>query len=145
MDTLELRFPPSARYVRIAAQMASNLGAILCRAVSEPERDKEFNSILELVVSEACTNAVKHGSKSDDAADVIMKVIINDETMIIKIKDCNEPFDFTDVKEPDLENHPENGYGIFLMKNFMDEVSYSHEEGWNCITLVKHKPCRKKE
>ncbi len=140
MDTLELTFPPSTRYVRIAAQFAANLGALFCRNVKETETVEKFLSVLELVVSEACTNAVKHGAKSDSKKDVIIRVSLDEQSMVIKVKDFNEPFDFAAVKDPDLESHPENGYGIFLMRSFMDEVSYNHEDGWNCITMVKKKP-----
>jgi len=123
--------------------MAANLGKILCRDVEESARNPNFVAGLELVVSEACTNSVKHGSKTNKDAEVIMVVTVDDQTMTIKVKDCNKPFDFSAIREPDLEHHPENGYGIFLMREFMDEVNYVHENGWNCITLVKHKPCQK--
>jgi serine/threonine-protein kinase RsbW len=145
VDTLELTFPPSTRYVRVAAQFAANAGALFCRDVSEPETVKKFLSVLELVVSEACTNAVKHGSRSDVKKDVIIRISLDEEAMVIKVKDFNEPFDFTNIKDPDLDLHPESGYGIFLMRSFMDEVSYNHENGWNCITMVKKKPAEDKK
>ena len=143
MDTLELHFPVSAKYIRIAAQMAATLGNIICQDIEQSSRDTDFVAHLELVVSEACTNAIKHGSKTDSEEGVIMQVMLDDQAMTIKVKDANAPFDFTAIREPDLEHHPENGYGIFLMRNFMDEVHYAHENGWNCITLVKYKPCLK--
>jgi len=143
MDTLELRFPPSAKYIRIAAQMTATLGKILCQDIEQSSRDSDFVSHLELVVSEACTNAIKHGSKTDREAGIIMQVMLDERSMTIKVKDANTPFDFAAIREPDLEHHPEHGYGIFLMRNLMDEVHYAHEDGWNCITLVKYKPCLK--
>jgi serine/threonine-protein kinase RsbW len=145
VETLELSFPPSTKYVRIAAQFAANTGAIFCREVTEPETVKKFLSILELVVSEACTNAVKHGSKSDLAKDVIIRISLKQEAMVITVKDFGEPFDFFSVEDPDLESHPESGYGIFLMRSFMDGVSYEHVDGWNCITMVKKKPSGEKK
>ena len=143
MDTLELRFPPSAKYIKIAAQMAAALGNILCSDIEESSRDADFVPHVELVVSEACTNAVKHGSKIDTEADVIMEVTCDDQAMTIKVKDAGQTFDFAAISEPDLEQHPTHGYGIFLMRSLMDEVHYTHENGWNCITLVKYKPCLK--
>jgi serine/threonine-protein kinase RsbW len=139
VDTLELTFPSSSRYVRVAAQFAANTGTLFYREVTEPETVKKFLSVLELVVSEACTNAVKHGSKSDKKKDVIIQISLDEDAMVIKVKDFNEPFDFGNVRDPDLESHPESGYGIFLMRSFMDDVSYNHKDGWNCITMVKKK------
>ncbi len=139
MDTLELSFPASTRYVRIAAQFAAHTGALFCRDIAESEVVDKFLSVLELVVSEACTNAVQHSSVSGEKG-VIMQVSLDEEQIIIKVKDFNKPFDFDGIKEPDLNSHPENGYGIFLMRSFMDEMKYTHELGWNCITLVKKKP-----
>jgi serine/threonine-protein kinase RsbW len=140
MDTLELTFPPSTRYVRVAVQFAASTGSIFCRDITEPDAVKEFLSVLELVVSEACTNAVKHGSRKDSTKDVIIQIRFDEQVMVIKVKDFNEPFDFASIKDPDLENHPESGYGVFLMRSFMNEVRYTHEDGWNCITMVKKKP-----
>jgi len=145
MDILELTFPSSTRYVRVAAQFAANTGSLFCRDVTDAEAVKKFLSVLELVVSEACTNAVKHGAGPDGKKDIIIKICLDDEAMVIKVKNFNEPFDFGSVEAPHLESHPESGYGIFLMRSFMDEVSYDHQDGWNCITMIKRKPLEDKK
>jgi len=144
LDTLELRFPPSSRYVRVAAQMAANLGKVICRNIEESARDPNFIATLELVVSEVCTNAVKHGAQFRKDAEIVMLIMVDEQAMTITVKDCNKSFDFSAICEPDLENHPECGYGIFLMREFMDEVLYVRENGWNSITLVKYNPCYKR-
>jgi len=125
--------------------MAANMGALICQDVGESVKDPDFVNSLQLVVSEACTNAVKHGANSHKDAEIILQVMLDEQTLIITVKDCNCAFDFSAICEPDLENHPENGYGVFLMRTLMDEVKYVHQDGWNCITLVKHKPCYRQE
>ncbi len=138
-EILELTFPAATRYIQVAAKFGANAGALFCPKEADPPTIQKFLSTLELVVSEACTNAVKHTSSSE-TGEVSISISLDEKRMIIEVKDNNAPFDFEAVAEPDLDNHPVSGYGIFLMRSFMDKVSYSREGGQNCITMIKEKP-----
>lgn len=63
-------------------------------------------------------------------------------TLRIAIRDGGVPFDPTGKEAPDTDAAPEEraigGLGIFLVRQMMDEVSYTHQEGENRLLLVKH-------
>ena len=42
----------------------------------------------------------------------------------MRMLDYGNSFAFDDVPTPDLDALPESGLGIFIIKSFMDEVSY---------------------
>jgi anti-sigma regulatory factor (Ser/Thr protein kinase) len=39
---------------------------------------------------------------------------------------------------PDFDEHPEGGYGIFIIKSMMDEVQYFHADGFNHLKMIKY-------
>lgn len=57
--------------------------------------------------------------------------------LLISVKDQNGKFDFDNVPEVDFEAFQESGYGIFIMKEKMDQVVYQHLDGWNIVTMIK--------
>lgn len=106
---------------------------------TEPDADEAFINEVELAVGEACTNAVRHSPNPDDGeSDFTLCFRLTKDQLIIEIKDHNPPFAFDEVPTPDFDSLPEGGYGIHLMKSTMDNVNYSHEDGWNIITMKKH-------
>jgi len=88
--------------------------------------DKEKMQGLMLAVTEATTNAIKHGNKSDTNKKVHISVDKQNNKLFIKIKDEGKGFDPAQVPDP---THPDNllkdsGRGLYLMKFYMDDVQY---------------------
>jgi serine/threonine-protein kinase RsbW len=88
--------------------------------------DKEKMQGLMLAVTEATTNAIKHGNKSDPNKKVHISVDKQNNKLFIKIKDEGKGFDPAQVPDP---THPDNllkdsGRGLYLMKFYMDDVQY---------------------
>ena len=95
---------------------------------------------LQLVVGEACTNAIKHAYDMRKGYTVELSATIDDDQISISIRDFGRKIDLQSYREPNLEVPSEGGYGIYLLRRLMDEVSFdlSHDEG-NELTLVKHR------
>jgi serine/threonine-protein kinase RsbW len=81
-----------------------------------------------VAVRESVVNAIKHGNQGDESKRVIVEftpVPANDpEELVIRVEDEGEGFDPQELADPLA---PENilkssGRGIFLIRNFMDEV-----------------------
>lgn len=86
--------------------------------------EDKLNSLL-LTVTEATTNAMIHGNKSDITKIVHIDVSANDRLLTIKIRDEGVGFDPAIVPDP---THPDNllkdsGRGLYLMKVYMDEIN----------------------
>ena len=94
----------------------------------------------KLAVDEACTNIIKHAYR-DRGGDIRLDVQAEPRKIEINIFDRGEPFDWSKVKEPDLDLYVEigkkGGLGIFLMNRLMDSLSYSTAPGGNRLFMSK--------
>lgn len=82
---------------------------------------------LLLSITEATTNAIIHGNKSDPKKIVTIDVVKTNSKLIIKIKDQGAGFNPEKVPDP---TEPENllkdsGRGLYLMRIYMDEITYN--------------------
>lgn len=91
--------------------------------------DDDFYARLMLTVSEAATNAVVHGNDLDIDKKAIIIAEVNDSLLTIITTDEGEGFDPEDVPSPLEEENIliPSGRGVFLMKEYADEVEYQDE------------------
>jgi serine/threonine-protein kinase RsbW len=140
MDCIELKLSPTLQQTSLAtlavASIARAYYTVIKGTPCPPESD--FVNAVELAVGEACTNCVKHRHRENDRLDSIRVCFeLEENQMVVKVQDQNPSFDFENTPVPDLEQIPESGYGIQIMKKTMDEVKYRYENGWNIIILKK--------
>lgn len=102
-------------------------------------KEDKINGLL-ISITEAITNAIKHGNKSDKNKLVFVDVTVEDDYLIIKVKDQGEGFNPAEIPDP---THPENllkdsGRGIYLMKIYLDEITFNKtKEGMETILKLK--------
>ncbi len=95
---------------------------------------------IDMAVREAITNAIVHGNKEDENKSVEVTFNCGDRAVQIEITDQGEGFDPGHVPDPTA---PENilktsGRGNFLMRNFMDEVTWlPRPDGGTTVRMVK--------
>lgn len=62
-------------------------------------------------------------------------------SITIEFRDGGTPYDPLKRKDPDItlsaEEREIGGLGIYMVKNFMDEMSYRYKDGQNILTLKK--------
>jgi serine/threonine-protein kinase RsbW len=87
----------------------------------------EFYARLMLTVSEAATNGILHGNKLDESRTVTIKAYKDEDKLIFDSKDQGEGFNPESIPDPLAEENllKPSGRGVFLMKEYADEVSYS--------------------
>jgi serine/threonine-protein kinase RsbW len=96
-----------------------------------------------VAIRESVINAIKHGNKSDAAKHVFVEFeTATDQVpeLAIKVRDQGEGFDPETVANPlDPENLlKSSGRGIFLIRNFMDEIELRRPpEGGMEVRMVK--------
>lgn len=107
-----------------------------CRSVDPPGMpDKLFRDI-DLAASEAVTNAIRHGARFE--GDLLsVTVEISDRLFSLQVVDHGPGFDLAAVAEPDLDQPAEGGYGIYIIRSLMDEVSYRRGPDANTLVMVK--------
>lgn len=98
----------------------------------------------QLAVDEVCTNIVEHGYGADGAdrsIDLICQ--LSPQSFTITIIDDSTPFDPLARPDPDpgasLEDRKTGGWGIYFLKQIMDQVSYFHDGRYNHLIMVKHR------
>jgi serine/threonine-protein kinase RsbW len=91
-------------------------------------------------VREAVTNAVIHGNKERPGTHVDVSYELSPDGIRITVTDQGEGFDPSNLPDPVSKEHlmDASGRGVFLMKQLLDEVSYSFpESGGTTLTMVK--------
>jgi serine/threonine-protein kinase RsbW len=88
-------------------------------------------------VSEAATNALKHGSPRGAVDEIAVRCSLEADRLIIEVKDSGGGFDPLAVPVPVAEQMREGGMGIFFMRTLMDEISFDCSSGGTTVRLVK--------
>lgn len=102
--------------------------------------DEEKKNGLLLSVTEATTNAMIHGNKSDKSKLVKINVTLEDHKLTVSVKDEGFGFDPSIVPDPtDPENLlKDSGRGLYLMRIYMDEIKINMTpEGTETILTLK--------
>lgn len=96
---------------------------------------------IELVINEALVNVLKHAYLSDEKKKVLVQISVEEDKVIFCFIDWGLSFDPEDVPTPDLEKPAEGGLGLWLIRQFVDELDYKSEpDGKNVLRLVKKVP-----
>lgn len=85
---------------------------------------EEAVSAVELALTEALANVVKHAYGGDEDQEIRLCLVIDDEKLSLTIRDFGRRFDPASYSPPDLNVPAEGGYGVYLMHQLMDEVTY---------------------
>lgn len=96
---------------------------------------------LNLALDELFTNVVSYGFEKDSAQQVDMTLELSGDEIRATMEDYGRPFDPTKPIDPDLdlplEKKDIGGLGIFLVRQYVDDLQYRREGGKNIIILVK--------
>ncbi len=100
---------------------AIRLVASACKLV--PNGAGAFHDAVISAFSEAFNNVVLHGYGSQ-AGELEIEIEPSDDRLTIRLMDYGKTFDLAAVPVPDLDDLPESGLGVFIMRSFMDDVTY---------------------
>ena len=112
----------------------------LCKVVGFED---EVTHYMAVAVRESVVNAIKHGNGADESKRVEVIFTLGDQSLEVQVKDQGQGFQPEEIPDPLA---PENllkayGRGIFFMKQFMDEVSYTFpKNGGTVVRMLKKVP-----
>ncbi len=112
------------------------------KTLKKVELSEERFQKLILAISEAVSNSVKHGNKSNPQKFVKSTIKINDDEIEIIFEDEGSGFNPDDVPDPTVRENilKESGRGIHIMRAFVDELKYDFsEKGTKTILIVRIK------
>src|SRR5262245_56478172 len=130
----ELHIPSVLGFEKVVVDFAASVGKV----VHLPAKRIED---LKTAVAEACTNAIEHGNKMKPGARVSISFTIEESKLQVAVQD--EGMGLGQVTPPSIEHtisgirDRPRGWGIFLIKNLMDEVEFeTRPGGWNMVRMV---------
>jgi serine/threonine-protein kinase RsbW len=111
--------------------------AILEQVKDLPERETATYNVI-LSVHEICTNIIEHAYENKGGRiEISIQLDEPSGKLTVDLFDEGKPFDLTAVPQPDLDNAPIRGYGLFLVHELMDSVTYSPAQKKNHWRLEK--------
>lgn len=130
-STIILKLPSQMDYLGVPDAVLMELGSDLdcCKRALEE---------LGTSVIEACTNAMEHGNKLDEATPIEVVFEVAETRIVITVYDHGPGFDYN-CWQPSEELMRERGRGILIMREFTDELHFGqHPDGRFFIQLVKN-------
>ncbi|MCC5941859.1 MAG: ATP-binding protein [Balneolaceae bacterium] len=103
--------------------------------------DQKDQFELELSVEEIFMNMVRHNDGS--TKDIELLVEGGEKSIKLHLTDYEEvPFDITKTEAVDFDEYfrekKSGGLGIHLVKQFMDSITFDHQNGVSTITITKN-------
>ncbi len=97
----------------------------------------KFSAHVVSAVGEAFNNIALHGYRGREPDIIRLDLTLTEGAFRVDIQDFGNSFDPDSAQTPDLDALPESGLGVFIIRSFMDEVTYTPGSP-NTLSLVKH-------
>ena len=99
---------------------------------------------LRTAIAEATMNAMEHGNHYQADLPVHIEVLASDRALAVRISDKGGPLPTTDPQLPNLEAklaelQTPRGWGLFLIKNLVDEMRILNEAQDHTIELLMYR------
>lgn len=131
---VDIKVPNQTRYLSLIGR----IGEDIARELNKYNGDKnELAYHINLVLTEAMVNAIKHANANDPEKLVHIIINICNDTLLIKVYDEGQGFNISAIPSPNFEDVEDRGRGIFIIKSLMDTVTYSKVEGGNVLEMFK--------
>jgi serine phosphatase RsbU (regulator of sigma subunit)/anti-sigma regulatory factor (Ser/Thr protein kinase) len=133
---LDVRFTLPSETGNEREAMQRVLDAIAPLGLEERRVDR-----LGTAVSEAAMNAIEHGNQGRAEIPVEVEVVTAGGELIVRIRDVGDGPQAADVESPDIEAklaglQKPRGWGLFLIKNMVDEIRVIDADGRHTVELV---------
>lgn len=134
-EKFELHIPSVLGFEKVAMEYAASVAKMM-------QFPAERIEDLKTAVAEACLNAIEHGNKMDATTKVGISFTVEPSQLRVAVQDRGTGIG--QVSPPSIERtiagkHKPRGWGIFLIKNLVDEVEFETRPGHgNVVRMVIH-------
>ncbi len=99
---------------------------------------------LRTAVAEAVLNAIEHGNRGREELPVNVEILLSDRDLLVRIRDEGTESPIPENTAPNLEaklagGEPSRGWGLFLVRNMVDEVRVVSDDGHHVLEMVVHR------
>jgi serine/threonine-protein kinase RsbW len=131
---VDIKVPNQTRYLSLIGRIGEDIARTLRRYQGDRE---ELAYHINLVLTEAMTNAIHHANEGDPEKEVHITITILDRNLNIKVYDQGQGFDVAALCPPDFQDLEEHGRGVYIIRALMDHVSYRRADGGNVLEMIK--------
>jgi serine/threonine-protein kinase RsbW len=128
-------FPSHAEYVHMATTVAGNAAVIA-------GFDKAVAGKVAVATDEAVTNVIKHAYGNSPNFRITLKAEITPESLTLKVVHTGKALTNEEIKLPNMAEYihdrRKGGLGLYIMKQFMDEVDYMVGKE-HCCQMTKYR------
>ena len=132
---VDVTIPTHTKYL----DLIGSIGERIAKQLDDFTGDREALAYqLNLVLTEATVNAIKHACDDDPKNCVRITIHLQENELNIKVYDYGQGFDLETVPLPDFDHPEESGMGIFFIRTLMDSVTYAREGDYNVLEIIKY-------
>lgn len=132
---VDVIIPTQTKYL----DLIGSIGEHIVKELDHFTGDRETLAYqLNLVLTEATVNAIKHAHENDPKNTVRISIHLHENELNIKVYDHGQGFDLEKVPLPDFDHPAENGMGIYFIRTLMDSVSYTRQDDCNVLEIIKY-------
>ncbi len=132
---VDVIIPTQTKYL----DLIGSIGEHIAKDLDDFSGDREALAYhLNLVLTEATTNAIKHATQMTPKDTVRISIHIQDNELNIKVYDHGQGFDLETVPLPDFDQPKENGMGLYFIRTLMDSVTYTKQDDCNVLEIIKY-------
>lgn len=95
---------------------------------------------LDLAVTEACANAIRHGSPDPQRNVVEVRFLLGPGRVVVEVRDEGAGFEAAQTPAPVPGELREGGYGLHIMHQVVDKVELSFDGGTVVRLMKQHRP-----
>jgi serine/threonine-protein kinase RsbW len=133
---IQIRVPNQTRYLSLIGKIGENLVREICRLQNNKD---SFAHNLNVVLTEAMSNAIKHANVADPDKEVQIHINVTAKELGVKVYDSGQGFDLNSIPCPAFDSDclNETGRGIFIIRSLMDSVVYRKLKCGNVLEMKK--------
>lgn len=134
---IQIKVPNQTRYLSLIGRIGEDLAYQL--QSFKGDRENLANQ-LNVVLTEAMVNAIRHANAGDPDKQVDVRITIGDNELLVQVFDQGQGFDLNSIQDPEFHREAlleTGGRGIYIIRALMDSVTYRRIAGGNVLEMRK--------
>ena len=134
-NLFSITFPSSTDHLQ-------KVESVCCEVAAEAGFDESGMDDLSIAITELFNNAILHGNKNDASKNIVITYTCSKTHLIVSIKDEGTGFKPEKIRDPLAPENllAENGRGLYLAKNLMDDVKFNFSDDGTEVLIYKSLP-----
>ena len=131
---VDITVPNQTKYLAVIGKIAESLAHSLVYYSGDKT---ELAYQLNLVLTEATTNAICHANACDPSKEIKVSLSVIDNLLKICVFDQGSGFDINTLAQAKVKDTDESGRGVPIIFKLMDHVEYVKSGSGNVLEMTK--------